>query len=170
MHLFSHWSLELMLLMKEAFQECRACLMPPPACRLACSLSTTLYWHFLHDPPPRVEKCCFLLPFSLFYIHFLYQDQLDKISQFHPTWHNNWDWSVSQFLQCFYRGLFEAGRWNNIFSFPWILFSLSIPIHREMAALSGENIALMFSPTFHIFNANNPKSYMNFEILGMLRI
>ena len=157
MHLFSHWSLELMLLMKEAFQECRACLMPPPACRLACSLSTTLYWHFLHDPPPRVEKCCFLLPFSLFYIHFLYQDQLDKISQFHPTWHNNWDWSVSQFLQCFYRGLFEAGRWNNIFSFPWILFSLSIPIHREMAALSGENIALMFSPTFHVFNENNSK-------------
>ena len=110
-------------------------------------------------PPSPSWKVLF--SFILFIILYSFlisrEDQFGKISQFQPTWHNNWDRSVSQFLQCFYRGLFEAGRWNNIFSFPWILFSLSIPIHREMAALSGENIALMFSPTFHVFHENNSK-------------
>ena len=33
--------------MKEAFLECRACLRMP-----TCSLSATLYWHFLTLPPP----------------------------------------------------------------------------------------------------------------------
>ena len=105
-------------------------------------------------PPSPSWKVLF--SFTLFII--LYSFLISR-----PTWQNFTIpshltyWSVSQFLQCFYRGLFEAGRWNNIFSFPWILFSLSIPIHREMAALSGENIALMFSPTFHVFNENNSK-------------
>ena len=137
-----------MLLMKEAFQECRACLMPPPAGWLA-HWARLFIGTFYMTPLPELKSVVFFYPFHYFIFISYIKTNLTK---FHLTY-----WSVSQFLQCFYRGLFEAGRWNNIFSFPWILFSLSIPIHREMAALSGENIALMFSPTFHVFNENNSK-------------